>query len=359
MLTSAVTSLAADWREVLMVLPHWEWFDRHRSRVMGLIVILLLIVVIAESYLLYLQQRAIRATEGQSAKLLTTFLQGDTAQAPGVSGVPIRMQNVRFKWSDKVYIDTGNMAVRAVPVQGSTVNFDDLDSFHLTLQQSVVLIRPDVLAGMFNESVFNYPDSKLRDLEVKLKQEDNEHVVHVSGSVNVGLWIPFAMDAHLLVDAETNTLVIEAKHTKVLGIIPATKLMKLKPFRLDNLISLPPNKSLIIDKNRMMVKPFGLFPPPRVNGVMSNVTVDDKVIRLGFEGRPIPAPEFPAKNYVYLKGGTSQFGTIRMLDTDILILDQDPADPFVFSLARYADMIPRSKIDVNDTRSVRVTMPDF
>jgi hypothetical protein len=109
----------------------------------------------------------------------------------------------------------------------------------------------------------------------------------------------------------------------------------------------------------MMLKPFGLFPPPRIDGKMSGVIVDDKEIRLAFAGRPIPAPESSAKNYVYLKGGTSQFGNFRMLNTDILILDQDPADPFVFSLVRYAGMIPRSKIDVHDTKSVRVTMPDF
>jgi hypothetical protein len=48
-----------------------------------------------------------------------------------------------------------------------------------------------------------------------------------------------------------------------------------------------------------------------------------------------------------------------MLNTDILILDQDPADPFVFSLVHYADMVPRSKIEVHDTKSARVTMPDF
>jgi hypothetical protein len=87
--------------------------------------------------------------------------------------------------------------------------------------------------------------------------------------------------------------------------------------------------------------------------------VDDKEIRLTFAGRPIPAPESSAKNYVYLKGGTSQFGNIRMLHTDILILDQDPSDPFAFSLLHYADQVPRSHVEVHNTRSAVVTMPDF
>jgi hypothetical protein len=342
-----------------MPIPGWGWFGRHRSRVMSVTIILLLMIVVAESFFLYAQRTTTRETEAQSAKLLTTFLRGDTVQAPSASGVPIRMQNVRFKWSDRVYIDTGNLAVRAEPLQGTIVNFDDLSSFHLILHQSVVLIRPDVLEGMFNESVFNYPHSKLRDLKVALKEEDNAHIVRVKGNVNVGLWIPFTMSTRLSVDTETNTLVMDVKHLKVLGVLPAIALLKWKVLELENIISLPPNKSLMVDGNRMMVKPFGLFPPPRVNGTMSNVIVENNVIRLGFAGAPIPAPESPAKNYVYLKGGTSQFGHFRMLDTDILILDQDPADPFVFSLVHYADMIPRSQVVVHDTKSAQVIMPDF
>jgi len=333
------------------------WLGRHRM--MGAILFLLLMVVLLESFLLYEQRSAIRAASIQSSKLLTTFLQADTAKASGASGVAIRMQNVQFKWSDKVYVDMGDMALRAVPIEGRTVNFDDLASFHLALQQSVVMIRPSVLEGMFNESVFNYPHSKLRDLKVSLDEKDNEHVVHVKGSVNVGIWISFTMDAHLSVDTASNTLAMDVDHLKVLGGLPVSPLTKMKPFQLANIISLPPNKSLIVDGNRMFVKPFGLFPPPRVDGKMSGVTVGSDGIRLAFAGNPIPAPKSSAKNYVYLKGGTSQFGNIRMLDTDILILDQNPANPFVFSLLHYADMVPRSRIDVHDTRSALVTMPDF
>ena len=343
-----------------MAAPHWEWFRRHRGHWMGWLVGLLLVVVLAQSFLLFEQRTASKATEAQSAKLLATFLQGDTTQGAGASGVHIRMQNVRFKWSDKVYIDTNNIAVRAVPLQGSTVDFDDLSSFHLAMQQSVVVIKPSVLEGMFNESVFNYPESKLRDLKVTLTRSDNERVVDVKGSVNVGIWISFAMTTHLAVDTKTNTLVMDVDHLNVLGVLPVLHIVKTwKPFHLENLISLPPNKSLLVDGTRLMVKPFGLFPPPRVDGRMSAVTMDDNGIRLAFAGSAIPAPEAAAKNYVYLKGGSSQFGHFRMLDTDILILDQHPADPFVFSLVHYANMIPRSRIEVHDTRSVRVTMPDF
>ena len=335
-----------------------ERFRVHRHLVTTLFV-LMLAVIVAESFLLYQQSAVNKASKAQSDKLLTTFLQGDTAQAVGGSSVNIRLQNVRFKWSDQVYIDAGNMAVRAVPVQRSTVNFDDLDSFHLIVQQSAVLIRPDVLAGMFNESVFNYPESRIRKLQVSISKDDKGvPLVQLRGKVNVVAWIPFTMYTRLSVDTKTNTLVIVVDHLKVFGSVPATKLIRWTPLHLDRLIAVPPNKSLFVDGNRIMVKPFALFPPPRINGKIASVEVGDNAISITFAGEAIRAPESSARNYVYLQGGTAQFGRFRMADTDVLILDQNQANPFVFSLRHYAEMIPKSMVEMPNTRSVRITMPD-
>src|SRR4030095_7212196 len=191
-----------------------EWYRRHQNDVNLVIAGVLLVALAVVSFLLY-QERAInRAASTQSARLLSTFLQGDTAGAPGDSGVLIHLENVRFKWSDRVYIDAADMAVRAMPLEGHIVDFDDLTSFVMRVKQSVVRIRPDVLEGMFNESVFNYPESKLRGLKVAIKDKDGTPVVDLKGSINVVTWIPFSMDTRLSVDRATNTLVIDAEHLK-------------------------------------------------------------------------------------------------------------------------------------------------
>jgi hypothetical protein len=213
---------------------------------------------------------------------------------------------------------------------------------------------------MFNESTFNYPASRVRDLQVSIAKDDKGgRTVVLNGKVNVVAWVPFTMYTYLTVDTKTNTLVIAVDHLKFLGIIPITKLIRWTPLHLDRLIALPPNKTLLVDGNRMMVKPLGLFPPPRVNGQIASVTVGDNSISIAFSGDPIPAPVSAAKNYVYLRGGTSQFGHFRMADTDVLILDQNQANPFVFSLVHYADMLPRSTVEVPDMKSARITMPDY
>jgi hypothetical protein len=319
----------------------------------------LLTIVGAESFLLYQQREARQAIEVQSGKLLSAFLQRDTSKVSTAPGVSIRLQNVRFKWSNQVYVDASDMALRAEPIQGSAVMFDDPSSFVLTLQQSSVMVRPEVLQGMMNESIFNYPGSKLRDLKVKLVQEDNDYPIEITGKMRMGIWITFQMVSYLTVDPTTNTLVMNVSRMKVLGFIPATQIVRLGPFHLDKLITLPPNNSMIVDGNRIMVKPFGLFPPPRVMGRIAAVSTDESGIRLSFAGQAIPAPQSDARNYVYLRGGRAQFGHFRTLDTDILIVDRNQSTPFSFSVTRYNDLIPKSDIEVHDTKSVKVAMPDY
>src|SRR5262245_16674509 len=61
-----------------------------------------LVVALAIVSFLFYQERSInRAANTQSAKLLSTFLQGDTSAAASDSGVYLRLENVRFKWSDR------------------------------------------------------------------------------------------------------------------------------------------------------------------------------------------------------------------------------------------------------------------
>jgi hypothetical protein len=337
-----------------------SWCARHERLLTRVAIVVLLLVVVAEGFLLNLQSRVRREADARSDELLTRFLETDSVLVDTVQvGVPIRLENVRFMWSDRVYIDATNLAVRAVPVVGTTVDFDDLDSFVMRMQRSDVRLSVQVLEGMLNESVFNYPESKLRDIKLSFREDDGERKLHMKGKVNVVAWVPFSMDMHLGLDRKTNTIVVDGSHFKILGFLSVTKLIKLEPFQLEHILSMPPNQSLLVHSNQLRIKPFGLFPPPRVNGTMTEVKVEGNTLRIEFGGAAIPAPESRAPNYVYLKGGSSKFGNFRMEATDILLVDRDPSDPFSFSLQGYRQMVPRSTIEVNELRTARLEMPDY
>ena len=329
------------------------------------IIALLLIISIAEGVIIYQQKRVNDQIEAQSQEALGRFLkQGKTAREGGF-GTNLLLRNVHFCWSRQVCVDTRQLTATAYPLnRGNTVVFDDIKSFILKVHNATVLISPKTLQGMFNESVFNYPGSNLRDLTVTIrpgKNEAGDNRIQLNGSLKYFLWIPFEMDTDLKVDSQTNTLVISVKTLKVFGFIPATWLIALNPFNLEKLLPLPPNHHLTIHKNLMMVKPFGLFPPPRLDGHMDAITVTPRLIQLEFSGND-PGfnniPQAGASNYIYLQGGNAQFGRIRMLDAQAQVIDRDERNLFAFSLLNYLNYLPLSQVQLLENGGAVLRMPD-
>jgi hypothetical protein len=332
--------------------------------IIGSVITLLLLIIAVETFIILEQKRVNQRIEAQSEEALGKFLkQGKPAAASG--GTDILFSNVRFCWSKRVCINTRRLTATAVPLTqsstGNVVVFDDLKSFMVRVHNAQVLISPQTLQGMFNESVFNYPGSNLRNLTVSIQKAEGANHIKLAGSLKYFLWIPFEMDTNLRVDRKTNTLVISVNTLEVFGFIPATWLIELKPFNLDKLLTLPPNRHLTVHQNLMMVKPFGLFPPPRIDGQMSAIAVMPSLIQLQFSGNN-PAfanlAETGASNFIYLEGGNAQFGRIRMLDTQVQVSDQTPGDLFQFSLLNYLNYLPSSQIKLQKDGGIFASMPD-
>lgn len=326
------------------------------------IFVFLLLVIAAEAAIIVVQSQANKRIEAQSEQALGKFLKSGAVPS-GAMGTDLLMQNVRFCWSKQICINTNRLAAKVVPVtEKAEVNFDHLTGFMVQVNHATVQISPQTLQGMFNESVFNYPGSNLRDLRVTTAQAGGATHVKLGGALKyLFLWVPFEMDTNLAVDRKTNTLVIAVNDLEVFGLIPATWLIEFKPFNLEKLLTLPPNKHLIVRQNLMMVKPFGLFPPPRVNGTISNITVTPKRISLSFSGpvKPFqPMPDASAKNFIYLEGGSTRFGRLGMINSQIQVVDQNPANLFQFSLLNYQDYLPKSTVQLQPNGSVKVTMAD-
>lgn len=343
--------------------PYLDKARRHKPKIItGAVIALLLLIIAFETAIIVVQKQANQRIEAQSQKALGRFMkQGQPSTSGG--GTNILFKNIRFCWSQQICINTNHLSATAVATDHSgEVNFDNLNDFIVNVHNASVLISPQTLQGMFNESVFNFPGSNLRDLTVGIEKAGDLNHVKLTGSLKYFIWIPFEMDTNLGVDRKSNTLTIAVNTLHVFGIIPATWLIELKPFNLQKLLTLPPNKYLSVHQNIMLVKPFGLFPPPRISGQMSKITVMPKLIQLDFSGSEpgssnIPKPQ--AGNYIYLNGGTTQFGKLKMVETQIQVIDKHPSDLFQFSLLSYLSALPDSQVELLKNGGVTVAMPDL
>jgi len=332
-----------------------------KSMALGTVIGLLSAIVLFETFIIWEQRRVNHEIAAQNAEAFGRFLKKGVVGDNQV-GTNILFKNVRFCWSPAICVNANQLTATAQPFGNKRkVYFDNLNSFLVRVHNATVLISPTTLQGMFNESVFNYPDSSLRDLKVTISPDAGENRVKLAGSLKYLLWIPFEMGTQLKVDKESNTLVIAVEDLKVFGIIPAKWLLNFQPFNLEKLIHLPPNQHLIVHGNLMMVKPFGLFPPPHIDGKISTVHVMSKWIELEFAGKD-PAfsniPQSGASNFIYLQGGNAQFGKIGMLGAQVQVIDKNPRDLFQFSLLNYLSYLPHSDVQLTDMGGAVLVMPD-
>jgi hypothetical protein len=335
--------------------------QRRTRYIVGALIGFLLLVILFETIIIVEQKRVSQKIEAQTDQALGKFLKQERPADTG-AGTDIMFRNVRFCWSQNVCINTPQLTATAIPMtQGGHVVFDNIKNILVAVHNANVFISPKTLQGMFNESVFNYPGSNLRDLTVGIEKTGSANHIKLTGSLKYFLWIPFEMDTNLSVDQKNNALVISVNTLKVFGFIPATWLIEFKPFNLDKLLTLPPNRYLTVYHNLMLVKPFGLFPPPRISGKMASIAVMRDLILLRFSGTDpafahIPQPSQP--NFIYLQGGNAQFGRIQMLDTQLQVNDQNTSDFFKFSLLNYQHYLPLSQVRLQESGAVVVQMPD-
>jgi hypothetical protein len=59
------------------------------------------------------------------------------------------------------------------------------------------------------------------------------------------------------------------------------------------------------------------------------------------------------------RGNRLQFGKLLMSDTDLVIVDPDPRDPFDFYLDRYKDQLVAGYSKTTPSNGLRVYMVDF
>lgn len=332
--------------------------DKRYRIISGILLGLLICIVALETFIILEQRRVTQQVEARAQQAYGRFMKRGSS-ASGSGGSDILISNVQYCWSREICINTDHLTATALPMNGgSDIVFDNIKSFIVKVHNGQVRISPQTLQGMFNESVFNYPGSNLRNLTVGIRKAGQANRIKLSGSLKYFLWIPFEMDTNLSVDHATNTLVISVYKLTVFGFIPATWLIQFNPFNLDKLLTLPENKYLTVRRNLMMVKPFGLFPPPRIDGHMASITVLPKLIQLSFTGGEPQISSNAGTHSITLQGGNAQFGRIQLLDAHVEVNDQNPGNDFRFSLLNYLDYLPRSQVKLQKDGSVVLMMPD-
>ncbi len=92
------------------------------------------------------------------------------------------------------------------------------------------------------------------------------------------------------------------------------------------------------EKDDLILTPAELFPPPHVQGRLSSVVLRGNEIVQRYGNTPVHSARMPG-NYMAYEGAQLRFGKLTMSDTDLILIDLDPQDPFDFYLNHYKEQL--------------------
>jgi hypothetical protein len=273
---------------------------------------------------------------GCEVAIISVLLSGGPAfpQEPPLapSAVEIQMRAVSLRLDRYTVLEVARLRGKMVPTQRDRpVTFDDLGSFVTQISSAEIAIRMKTLSDLLNQRVFAYPDAPLKNIAVTAEHGR----IKQTGTVHKGVDIPFELEGTLDVSpAGTMRLHVE----KIASAhVPVTGLLHLLGEDLSKLIKLKQDRGVTVDGDNILLDPGRMLPPPRIEGKVTAVRVEDDRIVLTFQSGTARdlSPPYSSGGYIYHRGGVLRFGKLTMNDSDLEIVSESHHVPFDFSLPEY------------------------
>ena len=285
------------------------------------------------------------------------FAPHDALAQHQAENVAVQMRHVAFHVDSTIVLGIDYLRGELQPTSPEhSPYFDDKQSFVLAIDSARIGITPASLSMLLNRYAFNYPGSPLRRLTITIEKG----LLRQRGTMR---GISFDMLGELTLTAD-GELRIHPKSVKAAG-VGVGGLMKFFGLHLDKLVKLKGGRGVRIQKDDFFLSPAALLPPPSVTGRVGAVEVKDSEIVQVFQpqgkaaARPLVVPDAKAENYMFYRGGVLRFGKLTMHDTDLMIVDSAPEDPFDFFLDQYNAQLVAGYSKNTPDHGLIVFMPDY
>ncbi len=238
---------------------------------------------------------------------------------------------------------------------GGAPVFDNVNSYLVSVDYAKVAMSADSLTRLMNDRVFAADDAPVKNVAIRL--EDGQLVQ--SGVLKKGVSVPFTLRATVSV-APDGRLRIHPTSLKA-AVFLSKRVLDFFGLDLEKLISTKHLTGLSVDGDDLLFDPAASLPPPRIQGRLTHASIEGGQIWLQFGDTRVKTIEPPAQrdgNYRYYRGGTLRFGKLTMEDTDLLLTDSDPRDPFDFVPQAYRTQLIAGYSKNTNAGGLIVYMPD-
>jgi len=269
--------------------------------------------------------------------------------------VQVDMRNVVYHFTDQVTVHILQLHGLVLPTQRERLPvLDDIQSFTFAIHFAEIAIGMDALSYVMNQYVFAAPDAPIKDVTVSTAGNS----IKVHGKLHTKGDIAFETEGTAVATPEghirIHTHKVSVAHVSVKG------LMDLLGLQIAQLINTDKVRGVRLDGNDLILDPALLLPPPRITGRVTEVQVQGDHILQVFGTKPPAGATSPYNgNYMAYRGAQLRFGKLTMSDTDLVLIDMDPQDPFDFFLEHYKEQLVAGYAKTTPDFGLRVFVRDF
>jgi hypothetical protein len=269
--------------------------------------------------------------------------------------VQTQMSNVTFRFSETVAVEIKSLNGVLVPLGANEFPvFDDKDSFNLRISTAEIAIDSSSLANVLNSYVFARPHSPLTELSIIVEKGR----LKVKGKLHDKGNIPFETEG-ILTPTSDGKLRLHSEKIKAMH-VPVKGLMDLFGIDLGGLIKEGKVPGVQAQEDDLILDLEQILPPPHIEGKVVSVRMEGENIIQVFGGSDVkPVRNIRAGNYMAFKNNRLRFGKLVMNDTDLILIDMDPNDPFDFFLDHYKEQLSAGYAKITPDSGLRVFVKDF
>ncbi|MGB9123282.1 MAG: hypothetical protein WCE73_21885 [Candidatus Angelobacter sp.] len=269
--------------------------------------------------------------------------------------VKVQMHNVMYHFTDQIAVHLINVGGSLVPTSpGHIPVFDDKNSFDLQITAAEMTMDPQSLANVLNTHVFSASNAPLKDIAVTIENGR----LKVKGKLHKKGDVGFETEGQL--NATTDGKIrLHAEKIRALH-LPVKGLMDLFGIDIADLIKNGKVRGVQVEKDDLILDPQEILPPPKISGKITDIHLEgNNIVQIFGEPKKYPWIKVPAQNYMAYRGNKLQFGKLLMSDTDLVLIDPAPKDPFDFYLDRYKDQLVAGYSKTTPSFGLNVYMVDF
>jgi hypothetical protein len=268
----------------------------------------------------------------------------------------VEMRNVDLHVTPEITLHIRHLRGRFVAAAGRQAPYlDDKASYTVSVDTGEVALDLASLNALVRRTL-DAAHANVRGLRLTF---DERGRLEQKGVVRKAVSIPFKSTGAIEVTPD-GRLRVHTESVRGFG-VPLKPMLKLFSIEMDDLLKVEAGHGVAVEDNDLILDPAALLPPPAFRGKLTAVRVEREMLVQRFgSGQPATlSPPATSRNHLYWRGGQLAFGKLTMTEADLELVDNDPDDPFDFSVDHWNDQLVAGYSKTTTARGLKAHVPDY